>query len=103
MDRRGFLTGLVGVVGAGAMGGFALSSAQATTLDQLKNLPLDEIETPDVSAATPDGTPVDEVWHNPWHRPPPPRYRRYRRGRRVCRVVRDRWGRPRRRCWYQRW
>jgi len=105
MDRRGFLTALLGIAGAGAMGGLALSSAQATTLDQLKNLPLDEIDTPDVSsAATPDGTPIEEVWHNPWHRPPPRRiYRGRGRQRRVCRIVRDRWGRPIRRCWYERW
>lgn len=104
MDRRGFLTALLGLAGAGAMGGLALSSAQATTLDQLKNLPLDEIDMPDASAAaTPDGTPIEEVWHNPWHRPPPPRYRRRGRQRRVCRTVRDRWGNRRRRCWYERW
>lgn len=104
MDRRGFLTALVGLAGAGALGGLALSPAQATTLDQLKNLPLDEVETPQAGiAATPDGTPVEEVWHNPWHRPPPPRYRRPVRRRRVCRTVRDRWGRRVRRCWYERW
>ncbi|MDR6952510.1 hypothetical protein J2X65_001865 [Ancylobacter sp. 3268] len=107
MDRRGFLLGLAGVIGAGATAGFALvSSAEAIPLDQLKHLAADD----DAAAATPDGTVVEEAqyWGPPrggWGPPPgpPPGYwrRRYRRRRRrVCGWRRDRWGRPFRSCWY---
>lgn len=95
MDRRGFLLGLTGLVGAGATAGLALTPAKATPLTQLKDLkdlePLDEMpQAEDTIATAPDGTPIEQV------------ARRVRV--RVCRTVRDRWGNRRRRCWYEwRW
>ncbi|MBS7533777.1 hypothetical protein KHC28_08920 [Ancylobacter sonchi] len=113
MDRRGFLLGLAGVIGAGATAGLAFaSSAEAVPLDQLKDLQLKDPATADPAAATPDGTVIDEAqyWGPPrgeWGWGPPPgrprgywRRQRRRYRRRVCGWRRDRWGRPFRDCWY---
>ncbi|MCB4767254.1 hypothetical protein LGR54_01420 [Ancylobacter sp. Lp-2] len=109
MDRRGFLLGLAGVIGAGATAGLAFaSSAEAVPLDQLKDLATADPST----AETPDGTLVEDAqyWGPPrggwgWGPPPgpPPGYwrrRRRRYRRRVCGWRRDRWGQPFRSCWY---
>ncbi|MCK0198992.1 hypothetical protein MWN34_19005 [Ancylobacter sp. 6x-1] len=101
MDRRGFLFGLLGLAGAGGTLALSGAKAEATVLGQLKNIaPLEPETDVDVVAAgsTPDGTPIETV-RSGWHRPPPPRRRRRRV--RVCRRVRDRWGRVRNRCWYE--
>ncbi|MBS7543635.1 hypothetical protein [Ancylobacter oerskovii] len=109
MDRRGFLLGLAGAIGAGATAGLAFAApAEATPLDQLKGL-----APPDpAAAATPDGTAIEDAqyWGPPRHGwgpppgPPPGYWRRRRRWRgrrrRVCGWRRDRWGRPFRNCWY---
>lgn len=90
MDRRSFLFGLVGVAGAGMAGALAISSAEASVLNQLKDAipPLDEMPEAEELAGgfTPDGTPVDKtvVYVAPVRR---------RRRVRVCRTVRNRWGR----------
>lgn len=92
MDRRNFLLGLAGLVGSGVAVGLAVSPAQATVLGQLKDAmpPLDDMpETEELAAAsgmTPDGTPIEQtqVYVVP---------RRRRRRVRVCRTVRNRYGR----------
>ncbi|MFT0862300.1 hypothetical protein [Ancylobacter sp. G4_0304] len=110
MDRRNFLLGLAGLIGAGATASMALSPAQATMLDQFKNVvpPEGLPDEGDLAAMTPDGTAVEATqWGPPPpRRGPPPRYwgpppRRRRRRVQVCRNVRDRWGRRIRRCWYE--
>ncbi|TSJ64183.1 hypothetical protein FO470_02520 [Starkeya sp. 3C] len=101
MDRRGFLLGLAGALGAGVAAGAMLSPAQATVLGQLKDLtPEDGLGDAAVEAAgtTPDGTPVETTQY--WGPPGAYRRQRRRRRRRVCGWRRDRWGRPVRRCWY---
>lgn len=98
MDRRSFLLGIAGAVGATAAAGALLSPAQATMLSQINDLmpeegPGDSAADPVPGRAAPDGTPVEPIQ---WR--PPGVYRRRRR--RVCGWRRNRWGRPVRRCWY---
>ncbi|WP_371348271.1 hypothetical protein [Ancylobacter sp. IITR112] len=100
MDRRGFLLGLAGVLGAGAAAGTVLaSSAEAAPLGPLRDSGTRAPDAIDAAARTPDGTAIEDAqWGPPG--PPPPGWRRRRRRRRVCAVRRNRWGRPVRRCWY---
>ena len=108
MERRSFLLAFVGLAGSAVAGGMLMSQAQATPLDQLKNLvpPAGDDIGDENFSETPDGTPIEETQYYgaPRYRAPPPRaygnrygnpYRApYRRGPRVrCRMVRDRRGR----------
>lgn len=102
MDRRGFLLGLAGALGAGAAASAMLSPAQATVLGQLKDFAPDGIPDADLAGealagATPDGTAVEDAQY--WV-PPGARRRHRRRRRRVCGWRRNRWGRRIRACWY---
>ncbi|MDQ0301852.1 hypothetical protein [Ancylobacter polymorphus] len=101
MDRRGFLLGLAGVLGAGSAAGALLtSSAEAAVLNQLRDIAPEAEEGLEAVAHAPDGTPIEATQWGPPGPPPPGWRRRRRRRRRVCAVRRDRWGRPVRRCWY---
>lgn len=99
MDRRGFLLGLAGALGAGVAVGTLFTPAQAMVLDQLKDVAPEATPGAGPAGHTPDGTPVETTQWGPPGVPPGRRHRRRRR-RRVCAVRRDRWGRPVRRCWY---
>ena len=101
MDRRLFLTGVLGVAGVAATWGLSTSRAEATVLDQLKSLdpPPPASTEPDIAGSAPDGTGIETVRHRRWHR------RRYLRRRHVRRWRRRRyyrrayyWRRPRRFC-----
>ena len=99
MDRRGFLLGLAGALGAGVAAGTLFSPAEAAVLNQLRDIAPDTADDIEPAAHAPDGTPIEDTqWGPPG--PRPPGWRRRRRRRRVCAVRRDRWGRPVRRCWY---
>ena len=110
MERRSFLLAALGLAGSAVAGGMLMSQAQATPLDQLKNLIPPAGDETDIEqfSETPYGTPIEETQYygapRPRYRAPPPRaygdrygnpYRApYRRGPRVrCRMVRDRRGR----------
>lgn len=101
MDRRGFLLGFAGALGAAAAAGTLLTPAQAAVLGQLKEgIPgklSEELPREAAGGSTPDGTSVEPAQ---WGPPGPPPGRRRRRRRRVCGWRRDRWGRRVRRCWY---
>lgn len=100
MDRRLFLTGLLGLAGtAAAISIVGPTPAEAGIapgrgiLDQLDETADDVVELEDEATVQP-------VWHRRWHRPRRRRRRRYVT-RRVCRRV---WrnGRRRVRCWRER-
>lgn len=102
MDRRLFLTGLLGAAGAAAMVAALPRQAEALAIG-----PLDDT-TPDVGvnpeAATEEMAGADGV-ETAWHRGRPHGpYRRHRRRvrrrrwRRACRRYRNRWGRWARSC-----
>lgn len=108
MDRRSFLTGLLGLAGAAATAGLLAPQAEAIPLYQLRKLPAvpPDDEPTDAVGETPDGTEVEDVQY--WRR----RRRRYwrrrsywrgGRGRQICRTRWDRWGRPFRSCYWRRW
>lgn len=99
MDRRLFLTGLLGAAGAAAMVSALPRQAEALAIG-----PLDDT-TPDIGvnpeAAVEEATGADGV-ETAWHRDRP-HYRRRRRvrrrrWRRACRRYRNRWGAWARRC-----
>jgi len=95
MDRRLFLTGLLGLAGTAAAATFVRpDSASAAVVNHGSGI-LGELD-----ASTPDIVDVD---HRPGHRRPGRRPRRHRRRawRRVCRRVRVH-GRWQRRCWRER-
>lgn len=103
MDRRGFLLGLAGALGAGAAASATLAPAQATVLGQLKDFVPERSPDADLlpetrAGATPDGTAVEDAQY--WGPPPGVRRRHRRRRRRVCGWRRNRWGRRIRTCWY---
>ena len=85
MERRSFLLGLFGFAGSAALASTLIPTAEATPLDQLRNLaPPDDMLDPEdieVSGETPDGTPVEEA------------QARYRQARRVGRRTGRRTGR----------
>lgn len=112
MERRSFLLAFVGLAGSAVAGGLLISKAEATPLDQLKNLVPQAGDEAGAEAfsETPDGTPIEESQYyapRPRYRAPPPRARMYgrpyhrpvRRRRVRCRMVRDRRGRMIRRCY----
>jgi len=96
MDRRSFFTGLLGLIGAAATVGLLIPTAEATPLNQLRNLV--PLPPDDHLAVAPDGTEAEDVQY--WRRQ---RRRYWRRGGRVCRTYWDRWGRPFRRCYWRGW
>ena len=92
MDRRLFLTGLLGLAGTAAAATIVRPGSAAAGIVNPGNGILDELD-----ASAPDLMDAD---HRPRHRPPPRRPRRRRRRqvwRRVCRRVRVH-GRWQRRC-----
>ena len=98
MDRRSFLTAMLGVAGAAAL------ASTVRPLNAVAGVPnagpgiLDELDAPDTEPFDEDGTQPDlePVYHRRWHR------RRRRRGwRRICRRY-WRYGRYRRRCYRRR-
>lgn len=99
MDRRLFLTGLLGAAGAAAMVAALPRQAEALAIG-----PLDDT-TPDVGvkpeAAAEEMAGADGV-ETAWHRGRPHHHRRRRvrrrRWRRACRRYRNRWGRWVNRC-----
>lgn len=97
MERRAFLTGLLGVAGAAALAGVAQAAPIARPLELL-----DEMAEPTTGARAPDGTPVQQAQVSVQIGTPPRRRYRHRRRRTVCRT--EWWrGRPVRRCrsvWY---
>lgn len=72
MERRSFLLALFGVAGSAALGSSLIRSAEATPLDQLRNLapPEDELgaDNADFDGEAPDGTPIEEVQNGPRRR-----------------------------------
>lgn len=105
MDRRLFLTGLLGLAGAATVAGVT-RPAQALAGVPGGNGILDELDRSDASLFDDGSAEVVDVQYrrDHWHRPPPhrpPRRRRRRVWRRVCRRY---WshGRRRVRCWRER-
>jgi hypothetical protein len=103
MDRRLFLTGLLGVAGTAAIATAMPRQAQALTGGPLEDLaPRSDALPPEVEAEVEK----DEGTEVAWHRGRPHYRRRRRRRRRVrrrrwrrrCRWYRNRWGRRVRRC-----
>lgn len=102
MDRRLFLTGVLGLAGTAAVirvigptPAEAGIPSGAGILDELDETAGDIVELDDEAT-------VQQVWHRDWHRPRRRRRRRRRWAtRRVCRRV---WrnGRRRVRCWRER-
>ncbi|MCG7507279.1 protamine-2 (modular protein) [Mesorhizobium retamae] len=103
MDRRLFLTGILGVAGA-AVVATAMRPAQAVAgVPAARGGILDELEQSHAEAAVLDDendADAELVYHRPWHRPGRRPWRRPR-WRRVCRRVWRR-GRWRVRCWRER-
>lgn len=96
MDRRLFLTGLLGVAGAAAVATVVRPTPAMAA--PLRPGVLDLLDEPVDDAMAQDGdAKVEKVWHRHWHRP----RRRRRIWRRVCRRY---WrnGRWRTRCTRQR-
>ncbi|MDX8452962.1 protamine-2 (modular protein) [Mesorhizobium sp. VK9D] len=101
MERRLFLTGMLGVAGAAALAGLAGPSKAVAGIPAGNGI-LDELDKPDrtVFEDGDDRAELEQVYHRHWHYGP--RRRRRRRGwRRVCRRY-WRHGRWRRRCWRER-
>lgn len=103
MDRRLFLTGLLGVAGAAATVSVMRPSEALAGIPGGKPGILDELDTPETMLPEEDAT-VEPVWHRGYpHRNRHWRRRPRRHGwRRVCRRYWDRWGRLRRRCFRRR-
>lgn len=100
MDRRLFLTGLLGIAATAAAVGVMRPNEALAGVPNGRGI-LDELDEPivDELVETEDEATVQPVWHRHWHRP---RRRRSRWVvRRVCRRV---WrnGRRRVRCWRER-
>ncbi|TJV45320.1 MAG: protamine-2 (modular protein) [Mesorhizobium sp.] len=106
MERRLFLTGMLGVAGAVAFASVAGPGRAVAGIPQGNgNGILDELDKPDPAVFEGDDqVEVEQVSHRRWHRR---YYRHYRRGgrrrvwRRVCRRY-WRHGRRRVRCWRER-
>ncbi|MER9332024.1 protamine-2 (modular protein) [Mesorhizobium sp. M0488] len=102
MERRLFLTGMLGVAGAVALASVA-GSGKAVAGVPAGNGILDELDKPDPAVFEGDEqVELEQVSHRRWHR----RYYHRRRGRRrvwrrVCRRY-WRYGRRRVRCWRER-
>jgi hypothetical protein len=98
MNRRSFLTGLLGVAAAGTLVNWSTLPSEAVPAADPIEPP--EFEPSEDDAAAPDGTPVDpaQYWRRRRRRYWRRRRRRAWRRRRVCRVYRNRWGRRVRRC-----
>lgn len=100
MERRLFLTGLVGLAGTAAV---ASLTRPARALVPAGNGILDEIDAiePDVAETDEPQAEVEDIRHRRGHRRRRRRRRRRRVWRRHCRRVR-RYGRWRRRCYRRR-
>lgn len=99
MDRRVFLTGMLGLAGAAAMAG-ALRPGSAVAGIPAGNGILDELDAPAADILGPDPAQAEPVQYRR-HRPPPRPRRRRPVWRRVCRQYWDR-GRRRVRCYRRR-
>ncbi|MEI9426510.1 protamine-2 (modular protein) [Mesorhizobium sp. Cs1299R1N3] len=109
MERRLFLTGMLGVAGAVAFASVARPGRALAGVPQGNGI-LDELDKPDPAVFDGDDeVELEQVSHRRWHRwrhHGPDGYRRRRRGRRRGwrRVCRSYWrhGRRRVRCWRER-
>ncbi|QND58554.1 protamine-2 (modular protein) [Mesorhizobium huakuii] len=103
MERRLFLTGMLGVAGAVAFAGVVGPGRAVAGIPQGNGI-LDELDKPDPAVFEgDDGVEVEQVSHRHWHR----WHRRYHGGRRRYgwrRVCRRYWRHGRRhvRCWRER-
>ncbi|RFC65750.1 protamine-2 (modular protein) [Mesorhizobium denitrificans] len=100
MERRLFLTGLLGVAGAAAVASVVRPAQALAGVPDMSGGPgiLDELDMP---ANDGEEAIVEPVYHRDWHRPGHPHWRYRRRRRRVWRrVCRRYWhhGRWRHRC-----
>lgn len=110
MERRQFLSGLLGVAGAAALAAALPKSAHALGTDPVTDgTPQEGGILPELKAASEEtvsaeGVEVAQHHHGRRHGPPPGHHRRRRRRirrrhfRRVCRRYRNRWGHWVRRC-----
>ncbi|AZO50944.1 MAG: protamine-2 (modular protein) [Mesorhizobium sp.] len=99
MDRRLFLTGMLGLAGAAAVVSAVRPISAVAGIPDAGSGILDELEAQDRQAWEDDGTEADlqTVSHRYWRR----RRRRRRAWRRYCRTY-WRYGRLRRRCYRRR-
>ena len=110
MDRRLFLTGLLGAAGTAAFAAAMPRQAEALAIGPLEDTTPDTGVLPELQAEEaigPEG--VDVAWHHGYrHRRRRRRRVRRRRWRRRCRRYRNRWGHWRRSCrrypyWFWLW
>ncbi|PLP57193.1 protamine-2 (modular protein) [Mesorhizobium loti] len=104
MDRRLFLTGMLGVAGAAAMVTIMRPGEAIAGVPTARGGILDELEKSDAEAAVFDdetGADVELAYHRPGHRPGRRPWGGRPRWRRVCRRVYRR-GRWQVRCWRER-
>ena len=101
MDRRLFLTGMLGLAGAAAVVSAVRPISAVAGIPDARSGILDELETQDKQAWEDDGTEAElqTVSHRHWHRWH--RRRRRRAWRRYCRHY-WRYGRLHRRCYRRR-
>ena len=112
MDRRLFLTGLLGVAGTAALITAMPRDAQALAIGPTDDTTPDTGILPELEAASEEvsgAEGVDVAWHRGYrHRRRRRRRVRRRRYRRICRRYRNRWGHWVRRCrrqpyWFWLW
>ena len=97
MDRRSFLTAMLGVAGAAALASTVRPLNAVAGVPNARPGILDELDAPDMEPFDDDGTQPQPVYHRRWHR----RRRRRRGWRRICRRY-WRHGYYRRRCYRRR-
>lgn len=105
MERRLFLTGMLGAAGAVAFAGLARPGRAVAGVPDGNGI-LDELDKDDLDRSDAavfegdDQAEVEQISHRRWHR----RHRRYGRRRAWRRVCRSYWRRGRRhvRCWRRR-
>lgn len=101
MDRRLFLTGMLGVAGATAVASVLRPAEALAGMPSARPGILDELDAPEADIPDAEAT-VEPVWHRGY---PHRRWRRRRRRRRTWRRVCERYwrrGRWRRRCYRRR-
>jgi len=94
MERRNFLLGLVALAAGSATMAVATTKAEAAPVAAPSGA-LREAASPESRSTLPDGTPIEKAQY---YRDRPYRGRPRRRRREVCRITRNRFGRPVRVC-----